>query len=73
MADTARKLGMEYTVGNLLDTSLAMAPAFLLGQHRQVDLDEPRFLKADRHELRAREEIHGARADQGLQGPRRAG
>jgi hypothetical protein len=36
-------------VGNMLGTSLAMAPAFLLGQLCSVvDLDGPVFLRADR-------------------------
>lgn len=49
MAETTRRLGMECMVGNMLGTSLAMAPAFLLGQHcKVVDLDGPKFLKADR-------------------------
>lgn len=49
MAETAKKLGMECMVGNMMGTSLAMAPAFLLGQYCQVvDLDGPKFLKSDR-------------------------
>lgn len=49
MAEAIRKLGMECMVGNMMGTSLAMAPAFILGQHCQVvDLDGPRFLKSDR-------------------------
>lgn len=49
MADSARKLGMECMVGNMLGTSLAMAPGFVLGQYCQVvDLDGPKFLKSDR-------------------------
>jgi hypothetical protein len=36
-------------VGNMIGTSLAMAPAFLVGQLcRMVDLDGPLFLRADR-------------------------
>jgi hypothetical protein len=36
-------------VGNMLGTSLAMAPAFLVGQLCEVvDLDGPTFLKTDR-------------------------
>jgi len=36
-------------VGNMIGTSLAMAPAFVLGQHCDiVDLDGPIFLTADR-------------------------
>lgn len=49
MAETTRMLGMECMVGNMIGTSLAMAPAFLLGQYcKIVDLDGPKFLKADR-------------------------
>jgi L-Ala-D/L-Glu epimerase len=49
MAQAARELGLRCMVGNMIGTSLAMAPAFLLGQHCQVvDLDGPVFLKADR-------------------------
>jgi L-Ala-D/L-Glu epimerase len=36
-------------VGNMVGTSLAMAPAFVLGQQCDlVDLDGPIFLKQDR-------------------------
>lgn len=49
MARAARMLGLEVMVGNMLGTSLAMAPAFLVGQLCQVvDLDGPIFLKSDR-------------------------
>jgi L-alanine-DL-glutamate epimerase-like enolase superfamily enzyme len=49
MARRARELGLETMVGNMLGTSLAMAPAFLVGQLcRIVDLDGPVFLKSDR-------------------------
>ena len=49
MARAARTLGLEVMVGNMLGTSLAMAPAFLLGQLCQVvDLDGPIFLRSDR-------------------------
>jgi L-Ala-D/L-Glu epimerase len=49
MAKAARELGLELMVGNMLGTSLAMAPAYLLGQLcKVVDLDGPIFLKADR-------------------------
>jgi L-alanine-DL-glutamate epimerase-like enolase superfamily enzyme len=51
MAHTARELGLEAMVGNMLGTSLAMAPAYLLGQLCQiVDLDGPIYLKEDRPE-----------------------
>jgi L-Ala-D/L-Glu epimerase len=49
MARAARALGLQPMVGNMLGTSLAMAPAFLVGQLCSVvDLDGPIFLKADR-------------------------
>jgi L-Ala-D/L-Glu epimerase len=49
MARAALALGIKPMVGNMLGTSLAMAPAFMLGQLCQlVDLDGPLFLKADR-------------------------
>jgi L-Ala-D/L-Glu epimerase len=49
MARAAREHGLDTMVGNMLGTSLAMAPAFLLGQLCQVvDLDGPVFLKTDR-------------------------
>jgi L-alanine-DL-glutamate epimerase-like enolase superfamily enzyme len=53
MARLARQHGLETMVGNMSGTSLAMAPAFLLGQLCDVvDLDGPAFLAADR-EVRA--------------------
>jgi L-alanine-DL-glutamate epimerase-like enolase superfamily enzyme len=49
MERAARELGLKTMVGNMIGTSLAMAPAFLLGQLCQiVDLDGPLFLKTDR-------------------------
>jgi len=49
MAREARRLGLEVMVGNMLGTSLAMAPAFVLGQLCDVvDLDGPVFLRKDR-------------------------
>src|SRR5690606_4705702 len=40
MARRARELGRQVMVGNMAGTSLAMAPAFVLGQHCDVvDLD----------------------------------
>ncbi|PZR72619.1 MAG: dipeptide epimerase [Chthoniobacterales bacterium] len=45
----ARELGMKVMVGNMIGTSLAMAPAFILGQQCDVvDLDGPIFLQGDR-------------------------
>lgn len=49
MATEARRLGLGVMVGNMIGTSLAMAPAFVLGQLCDlVDLDGPTFLAVDR-------------------------
>ncbi len=49
MAAAARRLGLGVMVGNMVGTSLAMAPGFVLGQLCDiVDLDGPTFLAADR-------------------------
>jgi L-alanine-DL-glutamate epimerase-like enolase superfamily enzyme len=49
IARVARNLGLDAMVGNMMGTSLGMAPAFLLGQLcTTVDLDGPTFLQADR-------------------------
>jgi L-alanine-DL-glutamate epimerase-like enolase superfamily enzyme len=49
MARAARAHGLEVMVGNMSGTSLAMAPAFILGQLcNVVDLDGPMLLKSDR-------------------------
>ena len=49
MANEARRLGLGVMVGNMVGTSLAMAPAFVLGQVCDiVDLDGPTFLARDR-------------------------
>jgi len=49
MAHEARRLGLNVMVGNMVGTSLAMAPAFVLGQLCDiVDLDGPIFLAHDR-------------------------
>jgi L-alanine-DL-glutamate epimerase-like enolase superfamily enzyme len=49
MAREARRLGLGVMVGNMIGTSLAMAPAFVLGQLCDVvDLDGPVFLSGDR-------------------------
>jgi L-alanine-DL-glutamate epimerase-like enolase superfamily enzyme len=48
MARRARQLGLKVMVGNMGGTSLAMAPAFLLGQLCDVvDLDGPTILARD--------------------------
>lgn len=49
MARRARQLGLGVMVGNMVATSLAMAPAFLVGQLCSVvDLDGPALLGRDR-------------------------
>jgi L-alanine-DL-glutamate epimerase-like enolase superfamily enzyme len=49
MAAEARRLGLGVMVGNMVGSSLAMAPAFVVGQHCDVvDLDGPTFLTEDR-------------------------
>ena len=54
LARQAQARGLKLMVGNMLGTSLAMAPGFVLAQLCQfVDLDGPLFLTADRdHALR---------------------
>ena len=49
MARTCSELGLGTMIGNMIGTSLAMAPAFLVGQLCDMaDLDGPLFLKSDR-------------------------
>lgn len=49
MARRARQMGLKVMVGNMVGTSLAMAPSFLVGQLCDVvDLDGPTFLVEDR-------------------------
>jgi L-alanine-DL-glutamate epimerase-like enolase superfamily enzyme len=49
MAREARRLGLKVMVGCMSGTSLAIAPAFVLGQFCDlVDLDGPTFLAGDR-------------------------
>jgi len=49
IANEARRLGLQVMVGNMVGTSLAMAPAFVLAQLCDyVDLDGPSFLASDR-------------------------
>jgi L-alanine-DL-glutamate epimerase-like enolase superfamily enzyme len=48
MQDFARKVGLGVMVGNMAGSSLAAAPAFLLGQRCNfVDLDGPSFIASD--------------------------
>jgi len=59
MARRAREMGLKVMVGNMAGTSLALAPAFVLGQLCDVvDLDGPLFLVRDRSP--------GARYEDGL-------
>lgn len=49
MARRARELGFKLMIGNMGGTSLAMAPAFVVGQLCEiVDLDGPLLLETDR-------------------------
>jgi L-Ala-D/L-Glu epimerase len=49
MVREARRLGFGVMVGNMMGSSLAMAPSFVVGQLCDVvDLDGPTFLKRDR-------------------------
>jgi L-alanine-DL-glutamate epimerase-like enolase superfamily enzyme len=49
MAREAGRLGLGVMVGNMVGTSLAMAPAYVIGQLCQVvDLDGPLLLRNDR-------------------------
>ncbi|RYY28791.1 MAG: dipeptide epimerase [Sphingomonadales bacterium] len=49
MVDVARARGKKIMVGNMIGTSLAMAPAYIVSQFCDiVDLDGPIFLQADR-------------------------
>jgi L-alanine-DL-glutamate epimerase-like enolase superfamily enzyme len=49
LAQGARRRGLGLMIGNMLGTSLAMAPGFVLAQLCDlVDLDGPLFLRADR-------------------------
>ena len=49
IAEAARERGLELMVGNMLGTSLAMAPAFVLAQLCDVvDLDGPLLMAQDR-------------------------
>jgi L-alanine-DL-glutamate epimerase-like enolase superfamily enzyme len=49
MAQECRRLGFQIMVGNMMGTSLSVAPGYLLGQLCDfVDLDAALFLKSDR-------------------------
>ncbi|WP_116364823.1 dipeptide epimerase [Parahaliea mediterranea] len=48
IVDNAQRDGKELMVGNMVGTSLSMAPAFVVGQHcRFVDIDGPLLLEGD--------------------------
>jgi L-alanine-DL-glutamate epimerase-like enolase superfamily enzyme len=48
IAKKARELGLNVMVGNMMGTSLAMAPAFVVGQLCDIlDLDGPTFIARD--------------------------
>ncbi|WP_428678586.1 dipeptide epimerase [Sphingopyxis sp.] len=49
IARQAKKLGLDVMVGNMMGTSLSMAPSYIVGQLCDiVDLDGPTFLARDR-------------------------
>ena len=49
IVEACNEVGLKLMVGNMVGTSLAMAPAFIVGQHCEiVDLDGPTFLLEDR-------------------------
>ncbi|MCW0198208.1 dipeptide epimerase [Sphingopyxis sp.] len=49
IARQAKRLGLDVMVGNMMGTSLSMAPSYLVGQLCDiVDLDGPTFLACDR-------------------------
>jgi L-alanine-DL-glutamate epimerase-like enolase superfamily enzyme len=59
MLDACRAAGLDAMVGNMMGTSLAMAPSFLVGQSCAfVDLDGPQMLTTDR--------VPGARYEGGI-------
>ncbi len=58
LADAVIERGLDVMVGNMLGTSLAMAPAFIVSQKARIaDLDGPVALKTDR--IGAMEYKHG--------------
>lgn len=72
MVAETRRLGLKPMVGNMVGTSLAMAPAFVVAQLCDfVDLDGPTFLVADREpavsyadgRIWCPEQVWGAAAD----------
>lgn len=73
MAARARALGKRVMVGNMAGTSLAAAPAFVLGQYCDVvDLDGPIFLAQDRSPSVRYEDGHIVCGDE-VWGPKAAG
>lgn len=62
LADEAAARGLDVMVGNMLGTSLAMAPAFVIGLKSKIaDLDGPLALRWDR--------LHAIRYEQGRAEP----
>lgn len=62
LAEAALERGLDYMVGNMLGTSLAMAPAFVVSLKAKIaDLDGPVALRSDR--------IGGLAYDRGRVGP----
>ena len=60
IAERAQALGLKVMVGNMLGTSLSVAPQFLLGQLCDVvDLDGPLFITQDRESAMVFEERQG--------------
>lgn len=75
MARAGAELGLDIMVGNMLGTSLAMAPGHLLGQLCDiVDLDAPAFIQSDREVMVRYEDglIHCPPSLWGTGNPRRA-
>lgn len=48
LVDAAQRVGMDLMVGNMMGSSLSMAPSFVIGQHcAYVDIDGPLLLAKD--------------------------
>lgn len=71
MADEARRLGLGVMVGNMVGTSLAMAPAWVLGQRCDLnDLDGTLFISRDRDPAMVFEDGKVSYPDRGWGNPR---
>jgi L-alanine-DL-glutamate epimerase-like enolase superfamily enzyme len=77
MAREAQRCGFDLMVGNMIGTSLAMAPAYLVGQLcRIVDLDGPLLLRDDRRRsvsyadgnIQCETDVWGGAAAEGAEG-----